>query len=128
MRQSKPRRRRDVFLSAQGLSRVFDEQRRLAAESDSAKSFTSSIRQVGTAAVDAAGNFWASPRRVDANLAHSVELKRLCANGTEPMPGKMRGLTIPRPVHVASIEHRGKEDRRSNRYARRADGRAAERD
>jgi hypothetical protein len=50
-----------------------------------------------------------SYRRVVAGLAHSVELKRLCADGTEPMPGKMRGLTIPRPVHVTSIEHMGKE-------------------
>jgi hypothetical protein len=48
-------------------------------------------------------------RRVVAGLAHSVELKRLCADGTEPMPGKMRGLTIPLPVHVTSIEHIGKE-------------------
>ena len=48
-------------------------------------------------------------RRVVANLARSIELKRLCADGTEPMLGKMRGLTIPRPVHVTSIEHMGKE-------------------
>ena len=48
-------------------------------------------------------------RRVVASLAHAIELKRLCANGTEPTPGMMRGLTIPRPVHVTSIEHMGKE-------------------
>ena len=48
-------------------------------------------------------------RRVVASLAHAVELKRLGADGTEPAPGKMRGLTIPRPVHVTSIEHMGKE-------------------
>jgi hypothetical protein len=48
-------------------------------------------------------------RRVVAGLAHSVELKRLCADGTEPIPGKMRGLTIPRPVHATSVEHIGKE-------------------
>ncbi len=48
-------------------------------------------------------------RRVVASLAHSLELKRLCADGAEPMPGRMRGLTIPRPVHVKSIEHMGKE-------------------
>jgi DNA-binding phage protein len=38
-----------------------------------------------------------------------VELKRLSADGAEPTPGEMRGLTIPRPVHVTSIEHMGKE-------------------
>jgi hypothetical protein len=48
-------------------------------------------------------------RRVVASLAHGIELKRLCGDGTEPMPGAMRGLTIPRPVHVTSIEHMGKE-------------------
>ncbi len=49
--------------------------------------------------------------RVVASLAHAVELKRVLADGTEPAPG-MRGLTIPRPVHVTSIdsvEHMGKE-------------------
>ena len=50
-----------------------------------------------------------SYRRVVAGLAHAVELKRLCADGTEPVPGKARGLTIPRSVHVTSIEHMGKE-------------------
>lgn len=48
-------------------------------------------------------------RRVVASLAHSVELKRLCADGSEPGPAKLRGLTIPRPVHVETIEHMGKE-------------------
>jgi DNA-binding phage protein len=48
-------------------------------------------------------------RRVVANLAQSVELKRLCADGSEPTPRTMRGLTIPRPVRVVSIEHIGKE-------------------
>lgn len=48
-------------------------------------------------------------RRVVASLARSVELKRLCADGLEPAPGKLRGLTIPRPVHVTSIQHMGKE-------------------
>ena len=48
-------------------------------------------------------------RRVVASLAHAVELKRLSADGAEPTPGEMRGLTIPRPVHVTSIEHMGKE-------------------
>ena len=46
--------------------------------------------------------------RVVASLAHAVELKRLLATGAEPARG-MRGLTIPRPVHVTSIEHMGKE-------------------
>ena len=46
--------------------------------------------------------------RVVAGLANAVELKRLLADGTEPAPG-MRGLTIPRPVRVTSIEHMGKE-------------------
>ena len=36
-------------------------------------------------------------------------LKRLPASGAEPTPETMRGLTIPRPVHVTSIEHIGKE-------------------
>ena len=48
-------------------------------------------------------------RRAVANLAHSIELKRLPASGAEPTPENMRGLTIPRPVHVTSIEHMGKE-------------------
>ena len=48
-------------------------------------------------------------RRVVASLARSIELKRLGADGAEPAPGAMRGLTIPRPVHVTSIEHMGKE-------------------
>jgi hypothetical protein len=48
-------------------------------------------------------------RRVVASLAHAIELKRLRADGAEPMPGTTRGLTIPRPVHVTSIEHMGKE-------------------
>jgi hypothetical protein len=50
-----------------------------------------------------------SYRRVVANLAQSVELKRLCADGAEPTPQTMRGLTVPRPVRVASVEHIGKE-------------------
>jgi hypothetical protein len=37
-------------------------------------------------------------RRVVANLAQSIELKRLTASGAEPTPETMRGLTIPRPV------------------------------
>ncbi len=48
-------------------------------------------------------------RRVVASLAHAVEVKRLPADGAEPTPDSMRGLTIPRPVHVTSIEHIGKE-------------------
>jgi hypothetical protein len=36
-------------------------------------------------------------------------LLRCCGDGAEPAPGSMRGLTIPRPVHVTSIEHMGKE-------------------
>jgi hypothetical protein len=48
-------------------------------------------------------------RRVVANLARTIELKRLPASGAEPTPETMRGLTIPRPVHVTSIEHIGKE-------------------
>jgi hypothetical protein len=43
------------------------------------------------------------------SLAHALELKRLCGDGTEPMPGAMRCLTIPRPVRVKSIDHIGKE-------------------
>jgi len=48
-------------------------------------------------------------RRVVANLAQSIELKRLPASGAEPSPETMRGLTIPRPVHATSILHLGKE-------------------
>jgi hypothetical protein len=48
-------------------------------------------------------------RRVVANLAQSIELKRLPANGAEPTPETMRGLTIPRPVHATLITHLGKE-------------------
>jgi DNA-binding phage protein len=48
-------------------------------------------------------------RRVVANLAQSIELKRLTASGAEPTPETMRGLTIPRPVHATSVEHIGKE-------------------
>jgi DNA-binding phage protein len=48
-------------------------------------------------------------RRVVANLAQSIELKRLPASGAEPTPETMRGLTIPRPVHATSVEHIGKE-------------------
>ncbi len=48
-------------------------------------------------------------RRVVASLAHAIELKRLGADGAEPAPGVIRGLTIPRPVNVTSIEHMGKE-------------------
>lgn len=47
--------------------------------------------------------------RAVASLAHAVELKRLRADGAEPAQGTMRGVTIPRPVHVGSIEHMGKE-------------------
>jgi hypothetical protein len=50
-----------------------------------------------------------SYRRVVASLAHAVELKRLSADGSEPAPRQMRGLTISRPVHVTSVEHMGKE-------------------
>jgi DNA-binding phage protein len=46
---------------------------------------------------------------VVANLAQSVELKRLRADAAEPTPHTMRGLTIPRPVRVVSIEHIGRE-------------------
>ncbi len=48
-------------------------------------------------------------RRVIASLARAIELKRLCADGSEPRPGSTCGLTIPRPVNVTSIEHMGKE-------------------
>ena len=48
-------------------------------------------------------------RRVVAILAHAVELKHLGADGSEPAPERVRGLTIPRPVNVVSIEHMGKE-------------------
>jgi hypothetical protein len=48
-------------------------------------------------------------RRVVAHLTCSIELKRLPASGAEPTPETMRGLTIPRPVHVTSVEHIGKE-------------------
>jgi len=49
-----------------------------------------------------------SYRRVVASLAHAIEVKRLTAGDAEPVRG-MRGLTIPRPVHVTSVEHMGKE-------------------
>ena len=39
----------------------------------------------------------------------SFEVKRLCANGDEPGPNTMRGLTIPRPVRVEWITAIGKE-------------------
>jgi hypothetical protein len=58
---------------------------------------------------DTSQSIFKTYQRVVANLAHSVELKRLCADGTEPAPRAMRGLTIPRPVHVTVIEHMGKE-------------------
>ena len=48
-------------------------------------------------------------RRVVANLAQSIELKRLAASGAQPTPETMRGLTIPRPVHATLISHLGKE-------------------
>ncbi len=48
-------------------------------------------------------------RRAVASLAHAVEVKRLPADGAEPRPDSMRGLTISRPVHVTSIEYIGKE-------------------
>jgi hypothetical protein len=48
-------------------------------------------------------------RRVVANLAQSIELKRLPASGAESTPETMRGLTIPRPVHAISTSHLGKE-------------------
>jgi len=50
-----------------------------------------------------------SYRRVVASLAYAIELKRLSADGSEPAPGQMRGLTMSRPVQVASVEHMGKE-------------------
>jgi hypothetical protein len=58
---------------------------------------------------DTSQSIFKTYQRVVANLAHSVELKRLCADGTEPAPLAMLGLTIPRPVQVMSIEHMGKE-------------------
>jgi DNA-binding phage protein len=39
----------------------------------------------------------------------SFEVKRLCADGSEPGPKTMRGLTIPRPVRVESVTLIGKE-------------------
>lgn len=48
-------------------------------------------------------------RRVVADLASTVEIKRLLANGAEPTRETMLGLTIPRPVHVKTIHHMGKE-------------------
>jgi hypothetical protein len=50
-----------------------------------------------------------SYRRVIATLARPAELKRLGADGREPAPSGIRGLTMPRPVHVASVQHIGKE-------------------
>ena len=47
--------------------------------------------------------------RVVGQLAQAIEIKRLPANGVEPTRENMRGFTIPRPVHVAKIEHMGKE-------------------
>ena len=44
-----------------------------------------------------------------ANLAQSIELKRLPASGAGPTPETMRGLTIPRPAHATLISHLGKE-------------------
>ena len=41
-------------------------------------------------------------RRVVANLAHSIELKRLPTSAAEPTAEIMRGLTIPPRVRVAS--------------------------
>jgi hypothetical protein len=58
---------------------------------------------------DTAQPIFKTYRRVVANLAQSVELKRLRADGAEPTPHTMRGLTIPRPVRVVSIEHIGRE-------------------
>jgi hypothetical protein len=37
------------------------------------------------------------------------EVKRLCADGSEPRPTSMRGLTIARPVRVESVTPIGKE-------------------
>jgi hypothetical protein len=48
-------------------------------------------------------------RRVVASLAGSFGLKRLMADGSEPLHGNARGLTTPRPVNVERIEHMGKE-------------------
>ncbi len=39
----------------------------------------------------------------------SFEVKRLCADGAEPGPNTMRGLTIARPVRVESVTSIGKE-------------------
>ena len=39
----------------------------------------------------------------------SFEVKRLCADGSEPGEGTMRGLTMPRPVRVEHITLIGKE-------------------
>jgi hypothetical protein len=39
----------------------------------------------------------------------SFEVKRLCADGAEPGPNTMRGLTIARPVRVESVISIGKE-------------------
>lgn len=47
--------------------------------------------------------------RVVGALTNAVELKRLCADGEEPNPQNMRGLTMPRPVRVESVTHVGKE-------------------
>jgi hypothetical protein len=47
--------------------------------------------------------------RVLGSIAHAPELERLCGDGMEPTLRTMRGLTIPRPVHVKSIAHMGKE-------------------
>jgi len=58
---------------------------------------------------DTEQSIFKSYRRVVASLAHAVELKRLRGDGAEPAPRTMRGLTMPRPVHVTSIEHMGKE-------------------
>ncbi|MGA8533018.1 MAG: hypothetical protein WB615_02785 [Candidatus Tumulicola sp.] len=48
-------------------------------------------------------------RRVVADLARTIEIKRLLANGAEPTREMTLGLTVPRPVHVKSIHHMGKE-------------------
>jgi hypothetical protein len=39
----------------------------------------------------------------------AFEVKRLCADGAEPGPNTMRGLTIARPVRVESVISIGKE-------------------
>jgi DNA-binding phage protein len=39
----------------------------------------------------------------------SFEVKRLCADGSEPGPNTIRGLTIARPVRVQSVTSIGKE-------------------